>query len=296
MALEGASSLEWLEPDGLGGFASGTASGIRTRRYHGLLLAATTPPTGRMMLVNGVEVWATTASGRVALSSHLYAPCVRHPDGETRLVGFVSEPWPTWTWDLADGQRVIGEVIAVQGSPRVVCTWRLEGTGPVTLEIRPLLSGRDYHALHHENAGCRMDTAERGATLEWQTYEGVPVVRCHTTGVFHAHAEWFRQDLYAAEAERGLDATEDLACPGAIQCSMFDGTAVCVFEAGTADDPPLADARAVRAAAVKWVAAERRRRARFPRALERAADAYLVRRGAGPNDHRGLPVVHRLGP
>ena len=37
---------EWLEPDGLGGFASGTVGGARTRRYHALLLAATTPPTG----------------------------------------------------------------------------------------------------------------------------------------------------------------------------------------------------------------------------------------------------------
>ena len=46
---------EWLETDGLGGFASGTVSGIRTRRYHALLLAATTPPTGRMVLVNGFD-------------------------------------------------------------------------------------------------------------------------------------------------------------------------------------------------------------------------------------------------
>jgi len=46
---------EWLEADGLGGFASGTATGIRTRRYHALLLTATTPPTGRMVLVNGFD-------------------------------------------------------------------------------------------------------------------------------------------------------------------------------------------------------------------------------------------------
>jgi len=41
------SETEWLEADGLGGFASGTSTGIRTRRYHALLLAATTRP-GRM--------------------------------------------------------------------------------------------------------------------------------------------------------------------------------------------------------------------------------------------------------
>ena len=54
---------EWLEADGLGGFASGTVSGIRTRRYHALLLAATTPPTGRIVLVNGLEAWVETPAG-----------------------------------------------------------------------------------------------------------------------------------------------------------------------------------------------------------------------------------------
>ena len=55
-------TAEWLEADGLGGFASGTSAGLRTRRYHGLLLTATTPPTGRVMLVNGLEAWVETPS------------------------------------------------------------------------------------------------------------------------------------------------------------------------------------------------------------------------------------------
>ena len=61
------SRAEWLEADGLGGFASGTTSGIRTRRYHALLLAATTPPTGRFVLVNGLEAWLEGNGGTVAL-------------------------------------------------------------------------------------------------------------------------------------------------------------------------------------------------------------------------------------
>ena len=65
---------EWLEADGIGGFASGTVSGVRTRRYHALLLAATTPPTGRMVLVNGLDAWVTTPSGRWALSTQRYPP------------------------------------------------------------------------------------------------------------------------------------------------------------------------------------------------------------------------------
>src|SRR5207249_8584820 len=91
---------EWLETDGLGGFASGTVSGVRTRRYRAWLLAATTPPTGRMVLVNGCESWAETPAGRFALSSHRYAPDVVFPDGASHLESFRLEPWPRWSYRL----------------------------------------------------------------------------------------------------------------------------------------------------------------------------------------------------
>ena len=74
-------NAEWLEADGLGGFASGTVSGIRTRRYHAMLLTATKPPVGRMVLVNGFDAWVETARGTFAISSQRYGPDVVHPDG-----------------------------------------------------------------------------------------------------------------------------------------------------------------------------------------------------------------------
>jgi predicted glycogen debranching enzyme len=289
VTLECASSREWIEPDGLGGFASGTVSGIRTRRYHGLLLPATTPPTGRVMLVNGLEVWATTPSGRQALSTHFYAPGVRYPDGTSRLVAFTADPWPTWTWDLGDGRTITGEIVVAHGAARTLCLWTLDGPGPVTLEIQPLLSGRDYHGLHHENPGFRFDTRVIGAALEWQPYDGLPAVRCTTTGTFQPAPEWFRQYLYTAERERGLDDTEDLASPGVIRCSMYDGRSVCMFDAGPFAEPPLADAHAVREAATGWVATERRRRKAFASPEHRAADAYVVRRGRGRTIIAGYP-------
>src|SRR5438045_9335146 len=90
-------SAEWLEADGLGGFASGTVSGIRTRRYQALLLTATTPPAGRMALVNGFDAWVETPRGTFAITSQRYAPDVIHPDGVAHLERFAHEPWARWT-------------------------------------------------------------------------------------------------------------------------------------------------------------------------------------------------------
>ena len=104
-------SLEWLESDGLGGFAMGTVSGVRTRRYHGLLCVASTPPTGRVLLVSAVEAWVDLGRGPRALSSHRYQPGVTHPDGAARLVSFESDPWPSWTHELEDGVRVVHELL-----------------------------------------------------------------------------------------------------------------------------------------------------------------------------------------
>ena len=53
--LDVASRREWLETNGIGGFASSTIMGMNTRRYHGLLVAATKPPVGRMVLLSKLE-------------------------------------------------------------------------------------------------------------------------------------------------------------------------------------------------------------------------------------------------
>jgi predicted glycogen debranching enzyme len=53
--IKAACSREWLETNGIGGFASSTIIGLNTRRYHGLLTAATKPPVGRLLLLSKLE-------------------------------------------------------------------------------------------------------------------------------------------------------------------------------------------------------------------------------------------------
>ena len=108
---------EWLEADGLGGFASGTISGIRTRRYHAVLLSAATPPTGRQVFVAGLEADVTAGDSTWAISSQRYAPDVIHPDGITRLESFAIDPWPQWTFRLRDGLTIEQSLFVPRGLP-----------------------------------------------------------------------------------------------------------------------------------------------------------------------------------
>jgi len=177
---------EWLEADGLGGFASGTATGIRTRRYHALLLTATTPPTGRMVLVNGFDASFTNASGSFALTSQRYEPGVIHPDGATRITAFSADPWPRWIFSLADGTTIAHEIIARHGSPVVAVSWRLLSGPPGTLSVRPFFSGRDYHSLHRENGAFRFEPESSQGCLVWQPYDGVPPIHVIANGEFES--------------------------------------------------------------------------------------------------------------
>ena len=61
---------EWLEADGLGGFAMGTVAGWRTRRYHGLLTPAVEVPSRRAVLVDGFEAWVEQGGERTATQEH----------------------------------------------------------------------------------------------------------------------------------------------------------------------------------------------------------------------------------
>jgi hypothetical protein len=120
---------EWLESDGLGGYAFGRADGVRTRRYHALLAVATTPPTGRVVLVNGCDVSIETDAGTVALSAQRYTPDVTHPDGPSRLLSFALEPWPTWTYALPDGRAIVQELVVLHGAPIAAMSWRVTEPG-----------------------------------------------------------------------------------------------------------------------------------------------------------------------
>ena len=114
---------EWLETNGLGGYAMSTATGENTRRYHGLLVAATRPPVGRFVLLSKLEETLVLGGRRIDLSTNRF-PGAIHPEGWRHLDRFRKEPFPTFTWEV-DGVVVEKEIFLPHGENTVCVTWRI---------------------------------------------------------------------------------------------------------------------------------------------------------------------------
>ena len=274
---------EWLETDATGGFASGTVGGFRTRRHHALLQVARRPPADRATLVNGFEAWIDAGGDTLPLSTQHYAPDVVHPRGVDHLVAFASEPWPCWTFRGASGIEIVHDLVVDRVDGSVLLTWRLStGVAGATLRVRPLVSARDYRALTRENPGFIFDALAAGGNASWRPYPGVPAIAALTNGIYRHDPLWYRNFFYREEAARGLDGVEDLASPGVFAFDLARGPACIVLRAG---DGIGVDAKAL---AERIRALETARRARLS-PLERAADAYVVRRGGGHTIIAGYP-------
>jgi predicted glycogen debranching enzyme len=279
---------EWLEADGLGGFASSTTSGIRTRRYHALLLTATTPPSGRMVLVNGFDAWLENDGKQFWLSSQRYAPDFVSPN--ECLESFQFQPWPLWRFRLTEEIWLDHEIFVPRGQSAVALSWRLAGrvNQIFTLSVKPFLSGRDFHSVHRENGAFRFEPSVSADSVRWQPYSGVPAIVCRSRAIYQHAPTWYRNFLYTQERDRGLDYIEDLAAPGTLVWKLGNPNreAVLTFAAeGFGEIGP--------SNLEEWIAklrlTERERREQTPDLVERAADSYFVRRGAGKSIIAGYP-------
>jgi predicted glycogen debranching enzyme len=283
---------EWLETDGLGGFATGPVIGPRSRRYHALLVTARNPPGNRVVLVNGYEPWVETPAGRWPLVSQRYVPDVLAPDATGSVAGFTGDPWPTWTYRLPDGTEIIHELCMPRGLPLLSLSWRLASPRPnVSLVVRPFLTGRDLHALHHENPAFRFDAVVAGGRVQWRPYDALPAIVSLSNGIYKHDPQWYRQVQYDLDRDRGYDDAEDVAAPGVVRWNLSAGEAAWLIGPDLGDDTPIRLAEG--ASAVRMLArirtGERRRRSSLVGPLRRAADDYLVRRGAGCTVIAGYP-------
>ena len=265
------STLEWLETDGLGGFACGTAAGVRTRKYHGWYIPAIPPPRRRWMLVAGCEEFVAAEGRTTGISTQLYRDTV-YPDGRANLKRFALEPFPTWQHET-ESLAVERSLCLPRGRSAALARWVNRGPRRIELRVRPLLAFRGLHELQREN-GFSATTEIGGEGARIRPRGDLPTLHMRAPGARpRLEPDWYRHFHYPVEAGRGYDSDEDLWSPLLWSWELAPGAqAHLVFSKEEVPGDP----------AVLWEA-ERRRRDLFPSTgdsmfdeLARRAESFLV--------------------
>ena len=282
--FESAVRKEWLVTNGLGGFASGTVAGLNTRRYHGLLVAALRPPQQRILTVAKIDTLACYDETSYPLFTNEFGAGTVDPHGYRWIESFhLDHLIPVWTWALADA-RLQQRIWMDHGHNTVRLSFTLaRATGPVSLTATPLVTWRDFHGHTRGPArdGGEVATDPIAGGVAVQAGAGAQPCRIVADrGAFRAHPDWYWGFRHRVEAERGLDAAEDLFSPGSFACTLGPGETVtlsCSLEDVAADGgrESLARERARQDGLLQALPAEE---PAWIRHLALAADQFVVQR------------------
>jgi predicted glycogen debranching enzyme len=292
---------EWLVSDGVGGYAMGTIGGLRTRRYHGLLVV----PDAAVQAVSGVSgarnvglvsldpVLTLPSGAAVPLATHEWASRAIAPAGHHHLERFdLVDGLPRWRWRIGE-VLLERELAMLHGSTALGVVHRLVAGPPVRLTLTALCTWRDAHGERDRHGPRpRVSGAAGGAVVE-RAYRLAG--RGWKTG-----GEWFVGAFARREAERGLEAVEDLWAAGAFTVQLKrpgDVHEVSAW-AGELDAPPPSPSSVVALARKRARRVVRAAGARedVDAALALAADAFIISTGGPAPKKRKRPVPAPGGP
>ncbi|MSR19133.1 MAG: glycogen debranching protein [Phycisphaerales bacterium] len=309
--------LEWLVTNGIGGYASGTVAGALRRRYHGWLVAATTPPAERTLFLAKLEETLSVDRGIVSLGTggaqpdrafksvrlgvDEWASGATDPDAGALLESFWLEgAIPCWRFRCGD-TVLERRICMVHGENTTCVQYRVPESGlPVTLTLDALVNRRNHHHLRSEvtaaaSAGGDWCTAPSsggdGVLVSWTASPTLPAHQlrlCCTNAHAQARGEWWRDWLLNSERARGYDYVDNHLHAATFRVTLSPGQS-CQFVASCderSEDRPRDLLAQEFSRQEKLVAGHSRTTSQ----LVLAADQFIVRRGeSGTSVIAGYP-------
>jgi len=216
---------EWLQTNGLGGYASGTVAGLASRRYHGLLIAALPAPLGRYVMLNHLSELVRLSDGATALLG-----CVERAGGNLEVDGTVhltefrlDMGMPVWLYRIHDA-LIEKRLLLLHRQNTTHLQYRLlEGRGPVRLKLRPSLHFRPHDDPVGGTPFGPYKIHAHDRRYEIQGESRLPPLRLHLSGeraAFTLESTWIRDLYYRLEDERGYPAQGPLWSPGYFRADL----------------------------------------------------------------------------
>ena len=274
---------EWLETNGLGGWCSSTLAGCNTRRYHGLLVAATDPPTGRTNLLSKLDETILIDDKRFDLGCNEYGGQFIKPSGYQFLESFSKGLCPQWIFQ-AGGIRLRKRISMVHEANTTLLIYEvIQAPCPFQLELLPQVAARDYHSLQHSNDVINPEAHFIESVFRAHPYEGVPEIYISVPGATYFHdPKWYYGFNYRIEKARGLDYVEDLFNYGCFRVTLKQGDELGIMISTDAPDKKNARQLFDRQNARKQNLLEVPFRSSTFQYLALAADQFIVKRMITP--------------
>jgi predicted glycogen debranching enzyme len=268
--------------NGLGGYACGTVALANTRRYHAFLMASLTPPVQRTLLVAKIDLSVEYLGVKTDLGTNEFTGGAITPRGFIHLESFaVLDGIPTWRYAVADALLEL-QIFMAQGANTSYLRMELHrSTAPMHISLKPYLAYRDYHSQSHGAQPFEVDSAADHCVIQ-ASAQARPYRLIMTQGQFTAAPAWYWNFYHREEAARGLDASEDLFFPGTFTAELATHAPL-YFVATAETEAPPAGSEVVKSIQndSKILAARLPKSApQWIRALARASDQFIVRRGA----------------
>jgi predicted glycogen debranching enzyme len=267
--------------NGLGGFACGTAAGANTRRYHGFLMASLKPPVERTLLVAKIELSAQYLGIETDLSANEFAGGAISGQGFVHLESFaVQDGIPTWRYALADAlleQRIF---MAPGANTSYLRLELLRASAPLSVALKPLIAYRDYHSQNRGAQPFQLESDSEQCRV--QAFAGARPYRLSISqGRFTTAPQWYWNFWHRIEADRGLDAAEDLLMPGIFAADLTPNRPVYLVATAESAPPALgADILdGLKASSQRLTAAVPKSAPAWIGTLAQASDQFVVRRG-----------------
>jgi len=274
------SSREWLETNGIGGYASSSLSGAHTRKYHGMFVPAMQPPVGRMVLLSRWVETVITENAAFELDCNQFYGDV-HPKGFQYLTSFKRGLFTEFTFQT--GNVILSKTVFMpHGDNTTIIRYEVkEAEKEFSLKLKPFITYRNFHSINRTNAQVHPDYYFENSLLQLLPYDNSPELFVSVPGaLFAPHPDWYKGFVYMGERDRGMESEEDLYTHGEFYVRLKKGDKLSVVI--STENPTGKDAE-------KLYASEKKRREKlitsikvqdeFASTLAFAADQFIVKRG-----------------
>ena len=212
--LENGLEREWIITNGIGGYSSSTIIGANTRKYHGLLVAALTPPARRFLILSKLDESIEVRGKKYNLYTNIGKEYISK--GFEYQESFEKDYVPTFKYKI--GKIEIEKTICMEYGKNTVGIYYKIKNGPTKakLTLAPVINFRDFHTVNTDHIfKLKQNINENKVRIEVDENSYTPIYINLSEGIYIKHEnDIFRDMFYIEEEKRGFIADENHAVPG----------------------------------------------------------------------------------